>query len=112
MWFIFPQVRGLGSSDMARRFAINSLAEAHAYLCDPVLGGRLESCAELLLKVEGRSALSIMGNPDDLKLRSSMTLFAHVASAPEPFSAVLTKYFEGVPDSATLEIIERWLAEG
>jgi uncharacterized protein (DUF1810 family) len=108
MWFIFPQVVGLGSSELARRYAIGSLEEARAYLADPVLGGRLRLCAELLLGVEGKSALEIMGSPDDLKLRSSMTLFAYVASGSEPFVAVIGRYFEGSPDPLTLEVIDGW----
>lgn len=95
MWFIFPQVAGLGSSPTAQRYAIRSRAEAAAYLAHPVLGPRLHECAAALLAVEGRGATEILGAPDDVKLRSSMTLFAALGGAGNPFAAVLDRYFAG-----------------
>ena len=105
MWFIFPQVAGLGSSPAAREFAIKSLDEACAYLNHPVLGPRLLECCRAILSVNGRSAEDILGYPDDLKLRSSMTLFALVAGAPLEFAQVLEKYYEGHRDPRTLELL-------
>lgn len=103
MWYIFPQVVGLGSSSMAQRYAIHSRAEAEAYLAHPILRQRLIECAEAFLEVNGRSAREIMGYPDDLKLQSSMTLFA-IASGPDSvFERVLQKYYDGARDSKTLE---------
>ena len=103
MWFVFPQIAGLGRSSMAARFAIASLDEARAYLARPVLGGRLRECTELVLAVEGKSAHDIFGSPDDLKFRSCMTLFSRVAPAGSPFERALARYFGGEPDAATLE---------
>ena len=92
MWFIFPQLRGLGTSPMAQRFAIGSLAEARAYLAHPLLGERLRTCTQLVNRVEGRTVEAIFGYPDYLKFRSSMTLFASAATgASEPFDAALAK---------------------
>jgi uncharacterized protein (DUF1810 family) len=105
MWFIFPQFAGLGSSTMAQRFAIGSVAEAEAYLAHPVLGPRLVKCCEAVLGVVGRTAYEIMGTPDDLKLRSCATLFAHLAPAGSVFERVLDKYYEGKPDQRTLELM-------
>lgn len=102
MWFIFPQVAGLGYSLMAQRYAIWSLKEARACLDHSVLGARLRECAEAVRAVEGRSASEIMGNPDDLKLRSSMTLFAQVDGPDSVFAGVLAKYFGGEQDAETL----------
>jgi uncharacterized protein (DUF1810 family) len=102
MWFIFPQVEGLGSSQMARKFAISSLAEAAAYLAHPVLGSRLTECTRLVDLVEGRPIEEIFGYPDDLKFRSSMTLFAHAAPDNQVFADALQKYFSGEFDPATL----------
>ena len=105
MWFVFPQLRGLGRSATAQRFGIASRAEAEAYLAHPLLGPRLAECAELLLAAPaGDSALAILGAPDDAKLRSSMTLFAAVAAPGTPFAAVLDRFFGGVPDPATLDL--------
>ena len=104
MWFVFPQIAGLGSSPTAQRYAIRSLDEARAYLAHPVLGPRLRACAEALLAVQGRSAREIFGSPDDLKLRSSMTLFARAADDPAPFQAVLDRYYDG-PDRLTLQLL-------
>jgi uncharacterized protein (DUF1810 family) len=103
MWFVFPQIAGLGLSATAQRYAIRDLAEARAYLADPVLGPRLAECVQALLGVSGRTAHDILGTPDDLKLRSSMTLFAAAADDPAPFEAVLERYYDGKPDPATLE---------
>lgn len=107
MWFIFPQVAGLGSSSMAERYAIKSRAEAEAYLGHPVLGPRLSKCVETLLHVPGKSAREVMGTPDDLKLKSSMTLFAAISPVSSPFHAVLDRYFSGERDPRTLEFLAR-----
>lgn len=101
MWFIFPQIAGLGFSPMSQRYAIRSLDEARAYLAHPVLGPRLRECAQAVADVRGKTAEEILGPVDAMKLRSSMTLF-HRADPTEPvFAAVLQKYFDGVPDEAT-----------
>jgi uncharacterized protein (DUF1810 family) len=105
MWFVFPQVTGLGTSLMARKYAIGSRAEAEAYLAHPVLGPRLIACAEALLSVTGRTVTEIMGSPDDVKLRSSMTLFAAVAGPRAPFKAVLDRYHAGRADERTVEFL-------
>jgi len=102
MWFIFPQIRGLGSSAMAQRYAIASLDEATAYLAHDVLGPRLRECTQLVNAVAGRTALEILGSPDDLKFRSSMTLFLRAAPDGEPFRAALDKYFGSAEDPATV----------
>jgi uncharacterized protein (DUF1810 family) len=102
MWFIFPQIAGLGQSPMSIRFAIASLDEARAYVVQPVLGGRLRECARLTLAVEGKSARDIFGSIDEVKFRSSMTLFARAAPDEELFQRCLDKYFAGDPDPATL----------
>jgi uncharacterized protein (DUF1810 family) len=103
MWFIFPQIAGLGYSETARRFAISSRQEAEAYLRHPILGPRLRECTQLVTGVEGRSAHQIFGTPDDLKFRSSMTLFAGVTAENGVFRDALQKYFGGQPDRLTLE---------
>jgi uncharacterized protein (DUF1810 family) len=102
MWFIFPQLRGLGSSPTAVRFAISSADEARAYLAHELLGPRLRECARLASRIDGRSAEEIFGWPDDLKLRSSMTLFARAADDSADFVAVLEKFYGGEEDPATL----------
>ena len=106
MWFIFPQVRGLGSSFMAQRFAISGLDEAGAYLRHALLGPRLRECTRLVNAQSGHSVGEIFGSPDDLKFRSSMTLFADAAArhglTGDLFTEALALYFEGVPDDATL----------
>ncbi|MCW6512108.1 DUF1810 domain-containing protein [Lichenifustis flavocetrariae] len=102
MWFVFPQIAGLGHSPMAQRYAIGSLAEAKAFLQHPLLGPRLETCTGLVNHIVGRSARSIFGTPDDLKFRSSMTLFAEVADKSALFSEALTRFYDGKPDPATL----------
>jgi uncharacterized protein (DUF1810 family) len=106
MWFIFPQLRGLGFSAMANRYAIASLAEAAAYLDHPVLGPRLRECSRLATEVQGRTIGEIFGYPDDLKFRSSMTLFAHAASDSAVFTDALRKYFAGAFDPATLDRLQ------
>ncbi|HYD59116.1 MAG TPA: DUF1810 domain-containing protein [Noviherbaspirillum sp.] len=102
MWFIFPQIHGLGYSPMAHRYAISSLNEAQAYLDHPVLGERLRECSRIVAALEGCSADEVFGYPDDLKFRSSMTLFAQ-ASPGDVFDACLQKYFGGRRDTATLD---------
>jgi uncharacterized protein (DUF1810 family) len=102
MWFIFPQIAGLGQSPMSIRFAIASLDEAKAYLAHSMLGARLRECARLTLDVEGKSAREIFGSIDEIKFRSSMTLFARGAQDDEAFQRCLDKYFSGDPDPATL----------
>jgi uncharacterized protein (DUF1810 family) len=103
MWFIFPQIEGLGRSETARTFAISSREEAAAYLEHPALGPRLRECTRLVNLVEGRSAEDIFGRPDDIKFRSSMTLFAHATSDNQVFIDALRKYFDGAFDPLTLE---------
>ena len=103
MWYVFPQVAGLGSSAMARTYAIGSLAEARAYLAHPVLGPRLREVVAAVLAVQGRTAHEIFGGPDDLKLRSSLTLFARAAPDEPLFRQALDQYFAGEPDARTLE---------
>ncbi len=102
MWFIFPQIRGLGHSETARRFAISSRAEAAAYLEHPVLGARLRECTRLVTEVEGKRIEEILGYPDDMKFSSSMTLFAVATEENEIFLAALEKYFGGERDGLTL----------
>ena len=101
MWFIFPQIAGLGYSPAAQTYAITSLAEARAYLAHPVLGARLVECAAILTQVSGRTAEQILGEVDAMKLRSSITLFLHAAPGEPVFRHVLDQYFDGIPDSAT-----------
>jgi uncharacterized protein (DUF1810 family) len=103
MWFIFPQIEGLGRSPISIEFAISSLDEARAYLNHPVLGPRLKECTQLVLLTEGRSVEQIFGSPDDMKFRSSMTLFARVSPDNSVFADALQKYFQGVPDQLTLD---------
>jgi uncharacterized protein (DUF1810 family) len=105
MWFIFPQISGLGSSPMAQRYAISGRAEAETYLQHPLLGPRLRQCTELVNQVPSRTAEEIFGYPDNLKFRSSMTLFANLALREAVFRAALDKYFAGQPDSATLALL-------
>jgi uncharacterized protein (DUF1810 family) len=105
MWFVFPQLDGLGHSVMARRYAIRSIEEAKAYLEHPVLGPRLLECCQALISLQGKTAAQIFGDPDDLKLRSSMTLFSRVPDAPGEFTEVLEHYFGGREDQRTLEML-------
>jgi len=105
MWYIFPQIDGLGYSDMAKRYAIKDLAEATDYLAHPVLGQRLKDISAALLDLKSNNATQVMGSPDDLKLRSSMTLFALVEGNDSVFDKVLKKYFDGHKDTATLQLV-------
>ena len=107
MWYIFPQIEGLGHSSMARHYAIRDLAEATAYLAHPVLGSRLIEISRALLSLPGSNATAVMGSPDDLKLRSCMTLFSLVAGADAVFSQVLTKFYHSKADERTIEIARR-----
>jgi len=110
MWFVFPQLKGLGRSATARRFGLAGLEEARAYLAHPQLGERLRECTRMVLAVEGRTAHEIFGSPDDLKLRSCLTLFAAAAPAPAKhadrvFSAALARYYGGEPDPLTVQLL-------
>lgn len=107
MWFVFPQLRGLGGSPTAVHYGISSLDEARAYLDHALLGPRLRECARLVTGVQGRSAAQIFGSPDDLKLCSSMTLFAHATEDDADFVAVLEKYYDGRQDELTLKRLGR-----
>jgi uncharacterized protein (DUF1810 family) len=104
MWFVFPQLRGLGSSSMARHYGISSLEEARAYLAHPVLGPRLRECCALLLAVPGRSAHEILGSPDDLKFRSCLSLFSLAAPDETVFGQALQRFYGGVADPRTLSL--------
>lgn len=106
MWFVFPQLAGLGSSPTARRFAIANLAEARAYLAHPQLGARLRECAQAMLRHRGRSAHEILGSPDDLKLRSCATLFACVSPTDAVFERLLTTFYDGERDARTLRLLD------
>ena len=106
MWFVFPQLRGLGHSAMARHYGIASREEAAAYLAHPVLGPRLRECVQLMLAVQGRTAHEIFGSPDDLKLRSSATLFAAVSPAGSVFHRIVDAYFDGQADAVTLRLMQ------
>ncbi|NUR11836.1 MAG: DUF1810 domain-containing protein, partial [Bradyrhizobium sp.] len=106
MWFVFPQVAGLGFSAMSQRYAIGSREEARAYLAHPVLGARLIECTRLVLAVQGRSINAILGAPDDAKFRSSMTLFGAVSDQPI-FGEAIARYFAGERDAATLEMLSK-----
>jgi len=111
MWFVFPQLRGLGESPTARRFAIGSLDEARAYLAHPVLGSRLVECTCLVNAIEGRTLGEIFGYPDEIKFHSCMTLFGDAAGAEgAPFDAALRKYCRGEPDERTLALLASKLA--
>ena len=107
MWFIFPQVKGLGHSKMARRFAIESLEQAKEYLQHDVLGARLIECAELLLLHPAKSALDIFGSPDNLKLQSSLTLFAFAAGKKCVFEELLYQFYQGDYDINTIEMLKQ-----
>jgi len=106
MWFIFPQVAGLGFSETSQFYGIKSINEAKAYLNHPVLGKRLLEISEVLLTIDGKSANQIFGSPDDMKLKSSMTLFAAVSSEDSVFRKVLEKYFNGKEDVKTLQLLK------
>ncbi|RTZ44729.1 DUF1810 domain-containing protein [Candidimonas sp. SYP-B2681] len=105
MWFVFPQIAGLGHSAMAQKYALRSLEEAVAYLQHPILGARLVECTELVQAVNGRSIEQIFGLPDNLKFHSSMTLFSKASPNTQIFSSVIQKYFHGQIDAATLKIL-------
>lgn len=107
MWFIFPQVAGLGYSSTSQYYALGSRDEAQAFLADPVLGARLLECTGAVLAVQGKSALDIFGGIDELKFRSSMTLFAMLAGPDSLYQQVLDKYFKGKPDQRTIELLDR-----
>ena len=107
IWFIFPQLKGLGRSAASEFYGIGSLDEARAYLRHPVLGSRLRECTGLMHRVEGSEIEEILGFPDDLKFRSSMTLFSRAADNPSLFNAALDKYFGGEADPRTLALLER-----
>ncbi|HET6515333.1 MAG TPA: DUF1810 domain-containing protein [Thermodesulfovibrionales bacterium] len=106
MWFIFPQIDGLGYSPTAKHYSVKSLEEARQYLNHPVLGKRLLECTEAVLALTGRSISEILGHPDDLKFKSSMTLFEKVAGSGSVFSFVLDRYCHGERDAATLRLLE------
>ncbi len=107
MWYIFPQIDGLGFSEMARHYAIKNADEARAYLAHPVLGERLRACAQAAVDCGERSATEIFGTPDDLKLRSSATLFAAVSPPGSVFQRLLDRFFPGGPDQATLRLLTK-----
>ena len=111
MWFIFPQLKGLGFSETAKFYGITALDEAAAYLSNPVLGTNLVAISEVLLKINGKSATAIFGTSDDLKLRSCMTLFSKVPNADPVFSNVLDQYFMGITDARTIQILEKNVAK-
>ncbi|HLE42110.1 MAG TPA: DUF1810 domain-containing protein [Nitrospirota bacterium] len=107
MWYVFPQIAGLGHTSTSKHYAIKSIEEARAYINHPVLGARLVECAEAVLAVQGRSVSQIFGYPDDMKLKSSMTLFASVTEDPHSvFIRVLEKYFHGEQDAMTLQLLK------
>jgi uncharacterized protein (DUF1810 family) len=105
IWFVFPQLQGLGRSATAQRYGISSLDEARAYLAHPLLGPRLRECTGLVAAIDGRSVDEIFGWPDNLKVRSSMTLFAHATDDNSGFRAVLDKFYDGEEDPATVELL-------
>ena len=105
MWYVFPQIAGLGHSAMAQRYAIASLDEARAYLAHPVLGPRLRECTALVIAARGKNLNAILGSPDDLKFHSSMTLFDMAGGGEPVFAQALAQYFAGQPDPATLAIV-------
>ena len=106
MWYIFPQIAGLGSSETSRFYAVKDRAEAELYLAHPVLGARLVRISEALLEIEGKTANQIFGSPDDVKLKSSMTLFGALKNTNPIFQSVLDKYFNGTNDLKTLQLID------
>jgi uncharacterized protein (DUF1810 family) len=105
MWYVFPQIDGLGFSQTTKRYSIKSVEEARAYLRHPVLGPRLLECAEAVLQVQGRTAHDIFGSPDDQKLQSCATLFASISPPGSPFHQILDRYFQGEKDERTLELL-------
>ncbi len=107
MWYLFPHLAGLEKSDTARYYAIADRDEAHAYLSHPVLGRHLAEISNALMEIDGKSALEIFGSPDDLKLKSSMTLFASLENTDSIFQKVLEKYYDGETDGTTLKLIDQ-----
>ena len=105
MWYVFPQIEGLGFSPLSKRYSIKSLGEARAYLAHPVLGPRLLECAEAVVSLEGRSATEVFGSPDDMKLRSCATLFACVSPPGSVFDRLLGKYYRRLRDAKTLQLL-------
>ena len=105
MWFVFPQIAGLGQSEIAREYALSGLEEARAYLEHPVLGVRLIEIAQIVLHIEGSTARKIFGSPDDMKLHSSATLFAQVSGRSSVFHQLLERFFQGEPDERTIELL-------
>jgi len=108
MWFIFPQLKGLGKSETAKFYGINDIEEAMAYLAHPVLGKHLIQISQELLKIDGKTASEIFGSPDDMKLRSSMTLFANIADTDRVFDNIIDKYFDGLQDELTLQLLIKY----
>ena len=108
MWFIFPQVVGLGRTAIAEKYSIKSLEEAKAYIAHPVLGARLQECTKLVVNIDGRTANQVFGFPDDLKFRSSMTLFKHVAEDNKIFLDAIAKFYDGKEDDLTIKVLESW----
>ena len=106
MWYIFPQFSGLGNSPVAKLYEIKSIAEAQAYLDHPILGPRLQECTAAILAIEGRTAAEIFPFPDNLKLRSCLTLFAHISPPGSPFTAALRKFYDGQLDEKTVQLIQ------
>jgi uncharacterized protein (DUF1810 family) len=105
MWYIFPQIKGLGSSETAKQYAIKDLNEATVYLKHPILGKHLIEISEEVFNLNGKTATQIFGTPDDMKLRSCMTLFANVKNSNPIFQKIIVKYFNGIPDDLTLQIV-------
>jgi uncharacterized protein (DUF1810 family) len=105
MWYVFPQVQGLGFSEMSKRYAIDDLAEAQEYLNHPVLGARLIEISQAMLALASNDAYQVLGSPDDMKLQSSMTLFSQVPDADPVFGLVMDKYYQGKADQATLDLL-------
>lgn len=107
MWYVFPQIKGLGSSETAKYYGVKDMDEATAYLQHPILGKHLIEIAEAVLNLNGKTATQIFGTTDDMKLRSCMTLFANVKNTNPIFQKVLIKYFNGIPDELTLQLANR-----
>lgn len=107
MWYIFPQLEGLGHSSTARFYAIKGIDEARAFLAHPILGQRLRDCVQAALSLEGNTAEEVFGFPDVLKLRSCATLFAHISEPGSVFEQLLQKYYDGIPDEATIRLLNK-----
>ena len=105
MWFIFPQIDGLGESSISKRYSIKDKEEALEYLENPILGKRIRECTEIILNINDKTAFEIFGSPDDMKLKSSMTLFADISDSHSVFHRVLDKYFNGTKDKLTLDLL-------